>query len=189
VFYRLSTVNAPDYFDRRDLPCPSSLKMARYGATYRLAHINMCLDMRSTIRAAGPSPDGTGAQVFYSVPSMDALEEILRNDPYVIGGIWTSWSIEHLNDFIAPLSEVPVCLDGSRRVTVVEAPVSDRHSAISALQRLRDEGVLAAGGITDGGTAIVWMSTGDHEETLNQLRGSGIDVSRKPRVYPMIWAL
>jgi hypothetical protein len=185
----LKAVNASDYFERREAPCPKDLKMSRYGATFRLAHINMCLDMRTVVRAAGPSPEGGGAEVFYSVPDMQAMEALLRDDPYVIAGVWSSWSIRTLVEFIEPVTQQAVCLDGSRRVTAVESPVSDQNCALSALMRLRNEQSLAVGGITSDGTAIAWMTTPDKPMALRQVKDSGLSVGAEPSSRSMIWVL
>lgn len=189
MYLHFRSSNASDYFKRRDLPCPPNLKMARYGSTYRLAHINMCLDMRAIFRAAGPSPEGTSAEIFYQLSGAQQLDELLRDDPYVVGGIWASWSIRRLVDFVEPLSPIPVCLDGTRRVTAVELSAKDPRAATVALQRLRDAQTLAVGGVTEDEVAIAWMRTVDVEEAVHLLQVSGVEAAARPSTHSMIWVL
>lgn len=189
VYLHFRSTNAPDYFARRDMPCPRTLKMSRYGATYRLAHINMCLDMRSIVRAAGPSPDGTGAEIFYDVTDTNALEEILRDDPYVLSGVWSSWRTRQLVDFIEPPSQVLPCLDGTRRVTAVEVAMKDCPTATATLRRLQEEEILAVGGVTADAVAIAWICDSDQDEALRRFNRSALEVSGAPAAHPMIWVL
>lgn len=185
----LRAVNASDYFQRRDRPCPGDLSAARYGPTYRLAHINRCLDMRSTVRAAGPSPEGTGADVIFSFETKSALQEFLDSDPYVVGGVWTSWSIRELTEWVEPVTQIPVCLDGTRRITVLEEPVSDPRSTVSALRRLQDQGSLALGSLAADGMAVAWMRTSDHQEALDLWRAVGMNASGKASARSLVWVL
>jgi hypothetical protein len=189
MLFHFTSVNAPDYFSRRDQSCPSDLKMSHYGATYRLAHINMCLDMKSTIRAAGPNPRGNGAEVFYSVDSESVLHSLLRDDPYVISGVWTAWSTRLLRELIEPTTRPEVCLDGSRRITAIEAPVADCDSARESLERLRDQNQLAIGAITGNDVAIAWLRVEDREQALSVFHDSGIKLAGSPSAYPMVWVL
>ncbi len=188
VHVHLTPINNPDYFTRRDLPCPPELKNARYGATYRLAHINMCLAMRDVVRAAGPSPDGARAEVFYEVESLTALEELLRDDPYVIGKVWTAWTARPLVHVVPPAGLVDVCLDGSRRITVVEGKVADGASTVAALRRLRNEEALAIGGVTDDGMLIAWVREAEPAAAVKRLAASRADV-RGTSSRPLVWVL
>jgi uncharacterized protein YciI len=189
MYLHLRAVNAVDYFQRRDKPCPRNLSTAHYGTTYRLAHINRCLDLRSIVRAAGPSPEGATADVIYSFESRSALEEFLDTDPYVIGGVWTSWSVRHLIEWIEPVTQIPVCMDGTRRITLIEEPVKDREAIAAALRRLRDQGSLGLGTISDDGVAVGWMCMPDHEEALNVWKGAGMNVSGKASARSLVWVL
>jgi hypothetical protein len=189
MYLHFKSVNAADYFERRDLPYPRSSKLAHYGPTYRLAHINMCLALRSVYRAAGPLPDGTGAEIFFDVADQNELEERLRDDPYVIGGIWTSWSFRPLVEILVPTEQPPVCLDGSRVVTAVEATVSDGSLAMNALRYLRDEGLLAVGGVTVDGIAIAWLPCSGYQKASQLLRQQKIHLTGDLRTHSIVWVL
>jgi len=185
VYLHFESINAPDYFERRDLPCPSGSKMAHFGSTYRRAHVNMCLSMRSIYRAAGPSPDGAGAEIFFDVADIQALQALLREDPYVIGGIWKSWKVRQLVHLLVPLGPIPICLDGSRVVTALEWAVSDRHAAIEGLHELQRKGMLAVGAVTEEGTAIAWL----HNRESVDLTRQHLKLSGELRTHSMVWVL
>jgi hypothetical protein len=140
------------------------------------------------VRAAGPSLDGTRADVFYEVESLAALDELLRNDPYVIGGVWAAHTLRTLDHFVEPAGLIDVCLDGSRRVVVVEAKVPDRGLALSALRRLRDAETLAVGGIFEDGTVVAWLRTSDSAEALERLAEGGLKM-QAPSSRSLVWVL
>lgn len=191
MYLYFRSVDAPDYFERRDRPFPTHLSASRYGATQREAHINMYLAMRDAkaVLAAGPSPDGVTADAVFNFESMDAFEEFLKDDPYVIGGVWTSWSVQPLNDCVAPITQIPVCWDGTRRITVVEEPVEDSASAAALLRTLQNQGSVVFGGIAADGMAIAWMHTSDHDEALRLWSSAGMNASAKATCRSLVWVL
>jgi uncharacterized protein YciI len=191
VYLYFRSVDAPDYFERRDRPFPAHLSASRYGPTHRVAHITMYLAARDAGRVlgAGPSPDGVTADCIFNFESRDAFDEFLKDDPYVIGGVWTSWSVLDLNEFVAPIGAIPVCWDGTRRITVVEESVEDPDRAAAALRTLQDQGSLVLGGIGADGTVIAWMHASDPEQASSLWRGVGMNASAKATCRPLVWVL
>lgn len=153
-----------------------------------MAHINMCLDMRSVVRAAGPVVDGTRADVFYEVASRAALDDLLRDDPYVISGVWASLRLRTLEHFVEPLSMIEVCLDASRGVVTVEGRVTDERHALSALRRMRDAEVVAVGGLFEDGTVVAWVRTSGPSEALACLARGGLEL-QSAVCQSLVWVL
>jgi hypothetical protein len=68
---------------------------------------------------------------------------------------------------------VPVVLDGSRKVTVVEGPTADRDMAQFALIEMRGAGRVAFGGFFEDGHTLALAKTADATEALGWFRDTG----------------
>ena len=47
---------------------------------------------------------------------------MIEEDPYRRGGVWTGYASKTFTQFVEPWEAVPVVLDGSRKVALVEGP-------------------------------------------------------------------
>jgi uncharacterized protein len=133
---------------------------------HRRAHIARLQGLRanSILIGGGPSPDGTRVDLVYRLQQPWQVKPAMEEDPYWTGGAWTDYTPRSFTHFVEPWELVPVVLDGSRVVTIVEGPVRDLDMAQIALVELRGAGKLAFGGIVDGNDTFVVMNTKDAEE-------------------------
>jgi hypothetical protein len=68
---------------------------------------------------------------------------------------------------------VPVVLDGSRRVTIVEGTTADHDMAQFALIEMRGAGRLAFGGFFEGGETFAITRTEDGADALTWFAETG----------------
>ena len=156
------TTCAEDYVGRR--------------APVRRAHIErlLCLRAGGTLVAAGPTPDGHAAELFYRVPDHAALQAIVEEDPYHRAGAWTAYVPRSFETFVDPWEpEPPVVLDGSRPALVIEGPPADRDMAQLALVELRGAGRVVLGGFLPDGSTVAVARTSDADEAIGWLSETG----------------
>src|SRR3989442_14582274 len=120
---------------------------------HRGAHLERLQGLRAAgiLVGGGPAPDGKTADVFYRLQQPGQLEHAIEEDPYWTGGVWTRYEPRSFAQFVEPWEMVPVVLDGSRPVTIVEGPVVEPDMAQFALIEMRGAGRVAFGGFFEGG--------------------------------------
>ncbi len=121
---------------------------------HRRAHIERLQGLRAAgiLIGGGPAPDGKTADLFYRLQQPGQLTHAIEEDPW-----------EH----------VPVVLDGSRKVTLVEGPVADRDMAQFALIELRGAGRVLFGGFFEGGETLALVTTADAPAAVGWFRDTG----------------
>jgi uncharacterized protein YciI len=189
IVVHLAAVNSPEYFSHRQRVLARNLPGAEYGETYRAAHIGRCLAMRHVVLAAGPSPDGKRADVFYRVENLGELDALLRDDPYIHGRIWVDYAVHAFDEFLGPLGRVAPCFDGSRKVTAIEGDVVDAGHAIASLESIQREGKLVCGGLFAGNRGLVWINAADSTEAKDRVGDGGGWARDTLSSRAMVWVL
>ena len=159
--------------------------------SHRRAHLERLQGLRAAgiLIGGGPSPDGTTADLVYRLQQPGQVKPAMEEDPYWTGGVWTGYTPRSFSQFVEPWEMVPVVLDGSRRVTVVEGPTANHDMAQFALIEMRGSGRVHFGGFfPDGGTLAV-AKTGDAEEALGWFRESGFWASEGLTARPLLHVL
>jgi uncharacterized protein len=154
IVFHIAVTAAPDYRTRREV--------------YRRAHIERLQGLRANgiLIGGGPSTDGTTADIFYRLQQPAQLKHAIEEDPYWTGGVWTHYEPRSFSQFVEPWEMVPVVLDGSRRVILVEGPTAEHDMAQFALIEMRGAGRVAFGGFFEGGGTLAVVKTPDADEAL-----------------------
>ena len=97
----------------------------------------------------------------------------MEEDPYWLGGVWTRYTPRSFAQFVEPWEMVPVVLDGSRRVTIVEGPTADHDMAQFALIEMRGAGRLAFGGFFEDRQTLALVRSADAAEATACLSETG----------------
>lgn len=177
IVFHIAITAADDYLTRRE--------------SHRRAHLERVQGLRAAgiLIGGGPSPDGTTADLVYRLQQPGQVKPAMEEDPYWTGGVWTGYTPRSFSQFVEPWEMVPVVLDGSRRVTVVEGPTVNHDMAQFALIEMRGSGRVHFGGFfPDGGTLAV-AKTGDAEEALGWFRESGFWASEGLTARPLLHVL
>ena len=177
IVFHIAVTTVDDYVTRRE--------------AHRRKHIARLQGLRanSILIGGGPSPDGTTADLFYRLQQPWQVKPAMEEDPYWIGGVWNGYMPRSFSHFVEPWEMVPVVLDGSRRVTIVEGPVGDLDMAQIALVELRGAGKLAFGGILEGGQTLTLMKTADLDEARGWLGEHGFWDPAALTARPFLWVL
>lgn len=145
----------------------------------REAHRRSHLERLQGLRAAGicllggPSPDGRAAELVYRLQRPEQVTFAIEEDPYWMGGVWTTYAPRSFAEFVEPLELLPLVADGSRRLTIVEGPCADHAMAQLALVQLRGAGRLHLGGFFEGGRTWAAMKSADAAEAVGWLEETG----------------
>jgi uncharacterized protein YciI len=152
IVFHIAVTAAPDYLTRRE--------------PYRRDHIARLQGLRANgiLLGGGPSVDGATADIFYRLQQPAQLPFAMEEDPYWTGGVWTRYQPRSFSQFVEPWEMVPVVLDGSRRVTIVEGLTAEHDMAQFALIEMRGAGRLAFGGFFEGGGTLAVVKTADPDE-------------------------
>jgi uncharacterized protein YciI len=176
IVAHVAITTSPDYPTRRE--------------PHRKAHIERLLELRDRgiLVGGGPAPDGRSAELFYRLTRPDQLTPVIEEDPYYRAGAWTGYRSRSFAQFVEPWEAVPVVLDGSRPVTLVEGPARDPGMAQLALVELRGARRLAFGGLLDGeGRTLAVLRTADPGEAIRWLDEGGVwaaaELSARPLLY------
>jgi uncharacterized protein YciI len=177
VVCHVAITAAEDYLERR--------------VPHRQAHLDRLMGLRSqgTIIGGGPAPDGRSADIFYRVRHPSDVTRLIEEDPYQMGGVWTGYSARTFAQFVEPWELPPLVTDGSRKATIVEGIATDPEMAPFALIELRGKGLLAFGGLFDGGGALAFLKTGDQAQAIGWLSETGIWTPESLTSRPLLWAL
>src|SRR5262249_48470965 len=76
-----------------------------------------------------------------------------------MGGGWPRYEPRRYAQFVEPWEMVPIVLDGTRRVTLVEGPVAEPDMAQFALIEMRGAGRVAFGGFFEDGATLAGVKT------------------------------
>jgi len=177
IVFHVAITAAEDYLTRRE--------------GYRRGHIERLQGLRaaSILVGGGPAPDGKTADIFYRLQQPTQLKNAIEEDPYWTGGVWTRYEPRSFAQFVEPWEMVPVVLDGSRKVTLVEGPVIDHDMAQLALVEMRGAGRVAFGGFFEGGQTLVLVKTPDAAQALGWFTESGFWQSGELAARPLLHVL
>jgi uncharacterized protein YciI len=177
IVFHIGVTAAEDYATRRE--------------AHRRDHIARLQGFRATsiLIGGGPAPDGKTADLFYRLQQPWQVKPAMEEDPYWTGGVWTKYTPRSFSHFVEPWELVPVVLDGSRAVTIVEGPVADLDMAQISLIELRGAGKLAFGGILDSEQTITVMKTTDADEAKSWLGEHGFWDPAKLTTRTLLWVL
>jgi len=84
---------------------------------------------------------------------------------------------------------VPVVLDGSRTVTLVEGPTANHDMAQFALIEMRGAGRVHFGGFFEDGGTLALAKTADPAEALAWFREAGFWVDERLMARPLLHVL
>ncbi|MEX2145560.1 MAG: YciI family protein [Candidatus Rokuibacteriota bacterium] len=161
IVYHIAVTTAEDYLTRRE--------------PHRREHIERLQGLRAAgiLIGGGPVPDGTGADLVYRLQQPAQIKHAMEEDPYWTSGAWTAYEARSFTQFVEPWEMVPVVLDGSRRVTIVEGTTADHDMAQFSLIEMRGAGRLAFGGFFEGGETFALTTTADGAEALTWFAETG----------------
>jgi uncharacterized protein YciI len=161
IVYHVAIATSDDYLTRRE--------------PHRRAHIERLQGLRAAgiLIGGGPSPDGRAVDLVYRLQQPGQVKHAIEEDPYWLAGAWTRYEPRSFTAFVEPWEMVPVVLDGSRRVTIVEGPTADHEMAQFALIEMRGAGRLAFGGFFEGGGTLAVVRSAEADTALGWLRDTG----------------
>jgi uncharacterized protein YciI len=161
IVFHIAVTAAADYLTRRE--------------PHRRSHIERLQGLRANgiLIGGGPSIDGATADIFYRLQQPAQLKHAIEEDPYWTGGVWTRYEPRSFGQFVEPWEMVPVVLDGSRRVTLVEGPVAELDMAQFALIEMRGAGRVAFGGFFEDGATLAVVKTPDVDEARRWFAETG----------------
>ena len=154
IVFHMAVTAAADYLTRRE--------------PHRRVHLERVQGLRAAgiLIGAGPSPDGQTADLVYRLQKPEQVKPAMEEDPYWTGGVWAGYVPRSFSQFVEPWEMVPVVLDGSRRLTLVEGPVAEHDMAQFALIEMRGAGRMAFGGFFEGGGTLAAVKTSDADEAV-----------------------
>ena len=161
IVYHIAVTPTDDYVARRE--------------PHRRDHIARLQGLRANgiLLGGGPSPDARRVDLVYRLQRPEQLKHAMEEDPYWVGGAWTHYEPRSFTQFVEPWEMVPVVLDGSRTVTIVEGPVADHDMAQFALIEMRGAGRVAFGGFFEGGATLAVVKTPDEAEAIGWFAETG----------------
>jgi hypothetical protein len=161
IVFHVAITAADDYLTRRE--------------AHRRAHLERLQGLRAAgiLIGGGPAPDGRTADIFYRLQQPAQLEHAIEEDPYWAGGVWTRYEPRSFTQFVEPWEMVPVVIDGSRKVTIVEGPTTDHDMAQFALIEMRGAGRVHLGGFFEGGQTLALAKIADPQEAIRWFAETG----------------
>jgi uncharacterized protein YciI len=161
IVYHVAVTPVTDYVVRRE--------------PHRRDHIERLQGLRAAgiLLGGGPSPDGTRVDLVYRLQQPWQVKPAMEEDPYWVGGAWTHYEPRSFSQFVEPWEMVPVVLDGTRALTIVEGPVSQHDMAQFALIEMRGAGRLHLGGFFEDGQTWALMKTADAAEARRWFADTG----------------
>lgn len=177
IVFHVAITAADDYLTRRE--------------AHRRAHLERLQGLRAAgiLIGGGPAPDGRTADIVYRLQQPAQLEPAIEEDPYWTGGVWTRYEPRSFAQFVEPWELVPVVIDGSRKVTIVEGPTADHDMAQFALIEMRGAGRLAFGGFFEDGRTHAWVNTADPAEALGWFDATGFWKTGALTARPLLYVL
>ncbi len=161
IVYRIGITTVEDYAAKRE--------------PHRRAHIERLQGLRAAgiLLAGGPAPDGRSVDLVYRLQQPGQIKHAVEEDPYWLAGVWTGYEPSSFAQFVEPWEMIPVVLDGTRRATIVEGPVTQHDMAQFALIEMRGAGRLHLGGFFEGGQTWALMKTADGDEARGWFADTG----------------
>ncbi|MBI2161636.1 MAG: hypothetical protein HYU25_14890 [Candidatus Rokubacteria bacterium] len=161
IVFHVAITAAGDYLTRRE--------------AHRRAHIERLQGLRAAgiLIGGGPAPDGRTADIVYRLQQPAQLENAIEEDPYWTGGVWTEYTPRSFAQFVEPWELVPVVLDGSRKVTIVEGSTADHDMAQFALIEMRGAGRVHFGGFFENGGTLALANAADPEQARGWFEETG----------------
>ena len=177
IVYHVAVTAADDYRTRRE--------------AHRRAHLERLQGLRAAgiFIAGGPAPDGTTADLVYRLQQPWQLKHALEEDPYWTGGVWRHYAPRTFSQFVEPWELVPVVIDGSRAVTIVEGRTADHDMAQLALVEMRGAGRVHLGGFFEDGETMALARSADAETALGWFRATGVWRDDTLRGRPLLHVL
>lgn len=177
IVYQIALTAADDYLTRRE--------------AHRRVHLERVQGLRAAgiLIGGGPSADGKTADLIYRLQQPGQVKHAIEEDPYWLGGVWTAYTSRSFTQFVEPWEMVPVVLDGSRKVTIVEGPTAEHDMAQFALIEMRGAGRLHFGGFFDGGRTWAMMKTPDPAEALAWFEETGFWKPGALTTRPLLYVL
>ena len=177
IVYHVTVSAADDYRTRRE--------------PHRRAHLERIQGLRAAgiFIGGGPAPDGNTADLVYRLQQPWQLKHAVEEDPYWTGGVWTQYASRTFSQFVEPWEMVPVVIDGSRTVTIVEGHTSDHDMAQFALIEMRGASRLHLGGFFEDGETLALARTADADEALGWFRATGFWEGDTLRARPLLHVL
>ena len=142
IVFHIAVTPADDYVAKRE--------------PHRRDHIARLQGLRANgiLLGGGPSPDGQASTSSTASSSRSRSSTRWRKTPTGWAGAWTRYETRSFTQFVEPWEMVPVVLDGSRTVTLVEGPVAEHDMAQFALIEMRGAGRLHLGGFFEDGQTL-----------------------------------
>jgi uncharacterized protein len=161
IVYQITITAADDYLSRRE--------------AHRRVHMERVQGLRAAgiLIGGGPAVDGKTADLVYRLQQPGQIVHAIEEDPYWTGGVWKAYTPRSFTQFVEPWEMVPVVLDGSRRVTIVEGPVAQHDMAQFALIEMRGSGRVHFGGFFEDGQTWALAKTADAAEALGWFEKTG----------------
>jgi uncharacterized protein YciI len=148
-FVHVRVTAAADFFTRRERDRDPHLQRLR------------ALSDEGVYIAGGPSLDGTTADLFFRVARAGDARRLVEEDPYWRAGTWVEYRTRPFTRFVEPGRRVPIVLDGSRPIVIVEAAAVDAAAAGAALGDLQRAERVAFAGLLDDRAALAVTETAD----------------------------
>ena len=177
IVYHIAVTTSHDYLVRRD--------------AHRHTHLERLQGLRAAgiLIGGGPAPDGQSAELIYRLQQPSQLRNAIEEDSYWLGGAWTGYTLRSFSHFVEPWEMVPVVIDGSRRVTIVEGNVTDSDMAQFALIEMRGAGRIAFGGFFEGGGSLAVAKSADGDQALGWFRETGFWAEDRLAARPFLHVL
>jgi hypothetical protein len=177
IVYHIAVTPVADYVARRE--------------PHRRAHIERLQGLRAAgiLLAGGPAPDGRAVDLVYRLQRPEQIKHAMEEDPYWTGGAWTHYAPRSFAQFVEPWETVPVVLDGTRAVTLVEGPVGEHDMAQFALIEMRGAGRLHLGGFFEDGRTWAMAKTADPAEARRWFADTGFWPAEGLTTRPLLHVL
>ena len=177
IVYHIAVTPADDYVAKRE--------------PHRRDHIGRLQGLRANgiLLGGGPSPDAKRVDLVYRLQRPEQIKHAMEEDPYWVGGAWTHYEPRSFTQFVEPWEMVPIVLDGTRKITIVEGPTAQHDMAQFALIEMRGAGRLAFGGFFEDGGTLAIVKTADPDQAVSWFAETGFWKPDALRTRPWIHVL
>jgi uncharacterized protein YciI len=177
IVYQIGVTTIDDYVSKRE--------------PHRRDHLERLQGLRAAgiCLGGGPSLDGRTADIIYRLQQPGQIKHAVEEDPYWVGGVWTRYEPRAFTQFVEPWEMIPVVLDGTRQVTIVEGPVAEHDMAQFALIEMRGTGRLHLGGFFGDGQTWALTRTADADEARAWFADTGFWQTDALQTRPLLHVL